>query len=140
NGQQITGEHELKDGDQLKIGPLEFKVKLEATVAGGKSAVRPAPQPAAKETEKPAEKAPDAALDDTSKEPASGGDTASHEDADKMAAMLLATDDGPEGPLTPSAIPDGTTVFDMPTTGQDPNKPEDKKADKAPLPSTSSAA
>jgi predicted component of type VI protein secretion system len=134
NEKQITGEQELKDGDLLKVGPLEFAVKMEGSVAGGKSAATPKPEPAA------ADQAAPSRLDETSKEPV-GSETTSSEDAEKMAAMLLATDDGPEGPLTPSAIPDGTTVFDIPSASQDPNNPTaNKPADKAPLPSTSSAA
>src|SRR5262249_16065346 len=29
NDAQVTGEQEIKDGDHLKIGPLEFKVKVD---------------------------------------------------------------------------------------------------------------
>ncbi|MGW8258111.1 MAG: FHA domain-containing protein [Thermoguttaceae bacterium] len=36
NGEQITGEHELKNGDRLKVGMLEFEVQLSVSVGGKK--------------------------------------------------------------------------------------------------------
>ena len=36
NGQKITGEHELRTGDKIKIGPLEFEVQLSTSVSGKK--------------------------------------------------------------------------------------------------------
>jgi pSer/pThr/pTyr-binding forkhead associated (FHA) protein len=36
NDEQIKSEHELKSGDRLKVGPLEFEVRLSVQV-GGKS-------------------------------------------------------------------------------------------------------
>jgi len=37
NGQKITGETELKSGDHLKVGQIEFEVLISATVAGKKA-------------------------------------------------------------------------------------------------------
>ncbi len=34
NGQRLTAEHELKPGDRLRIGPLEFEVQVTVSVSG----------------------------------------------------------------------------------------------------------
>jgi pSer/pThr/pTyr-binding forkhead associated (FHA) protein len=60
NDEQIKGERELHDGDRLKIGPLDFVVKLETaarkptdvekeTQVPGNTAAKPAPAPAGSE-------------------------------------------------------------------------------------------
>ena len=36
NGKQVTGRRELRTGDRLRIGPLEFEVQLTVTVGGKK--------------------------------------------------------------------------------------------------------
>jgi pSer/pThr/pTyr-binding forkhead associated (FHA) protein len=36
NAEQVVGERELKAGDRLKVGPLEFEILLQAGVIGGK--------------------------------------------------------------------------------------------------------
>ncbi len=36
NGEKVTTEHELKNGDRLKVGPLEFEVQLAVHVGGKK--------------------------------------------------------------------------------------------------------
>jgi pSer/pThr/pTyr-binding forkhead associated (FHA) protein len=36
NGERLIGETELKPGDQLKVGPLEFELCITATVGAGK--------------------------------------------------------------------------------------------------------
>ena len=36
NGEKISGEHELRTGDKIKIGPLEFEVHLSTSVSGKK--------------------------------------------------------------------------------------------------------
>ena len=40
NGERITGEHELKTGDKVKVGPLEFEVQLSVSVSGKKKPKR----------------------------------------------------------------------------------------------------
>jgi pSer/pThr/pTyr-binding forkhead associated (FHA) protein len=55
NDQQVKGEIELHNDDVLKVGPLEFKVKIEAAVP----VERPTPVP-------PPKKKPAGALDDDS--------------------------------------------------------------------------
>ena len=36
NNQKIVGEHELRTGDKVKIGPLEFEVQLSTKIGGKK--------------------------------------------------------------------------------------------------------
>ncbi len=90
NDEQVQGDQEVQDGDLLRIGPLDFQVKIEV----------PAPVAAAP-AEKPVAK------------PKPAAPTTEGEDAD-IAAMLLLDDDAtgpgndPEG-----AIPDGSTVMDL---------------------------
>ena len=36
NGQKINGEHELRTGEKIKIGPLDFEVQLSTSVSGKK--------------------------------------------------------------------------------------------------------
>jgi predicted component of type VI protein secretion system len=36
NGQKIAGEHELRTGDKIKVGPLEFEVHLSTSIGGKK--------------------------------------------------------------------------------------------------------
>lgn len=46
NGVEVTGEKTLAHGDELQIGPMRFRVQLQAPAAGGVSAA-PAPAGAA---------------------------------------------------------------------------------------------
>ncbi len=36
NGERISGERELRTGDKVKVGPLEFEVHLSTTIGGKK--------------------------------------------------------------------------------------------------------
>ena len=48
NGEQVKGEIEVHEGDKLKVGPLEFAVKIEATVSVNRpTPAPPPPQPTA---------------------------------------------------------------------------------------------
>jgi pSer/pThr/pTyr-binding forkhead associated (FHA) protein len=129
NDIQVTGEQEIKDGDRLKIGPLEFKFKLERT--GSLYPSMHGPKPSATE----AIIGDETSLSDKDKSPEEPAkekterETAKNNE-DEMAAMLLATDDGPREPITPDNIPAGSTIFDVPSMGTDPGapkKPEEKK-------------
>ena len=78
NGEQVAGEREVKGGDRLKVGPLEFDLRLEATAthpalrpaatapaAAAAAPAKPAPapaKPAAKPGPKPAAKPTPAAV------------------------------------------------------------------------------
>jgi pSer/pThr/pTyr-binding forkhead associated (FHA) protein len=124
NGEQIAGEREAKIGDHLKVGPLEFKLGMEATgvnpalkpseqVATSSAVVTPKaaiakPAPAAKASVAVAEPprnpvATIASIDDT--------------DADQMAALLLMEDDGGTSTPTINQMNDATTVMEMPAVG-----------------------
>jgi predicted component of type VI protein secretion system len=129
NDAQVTGEQEIKDGDHLKVGPLEFKVKVDKSSGSlAPSRLEPKPAKAVAGAETPVPAAETSAEGSALSEPA----VASRED--EMAAMLLATDDGPPDPISPDQIPDGSTVFDVPSMGTDPGNPkktEEKKAEPA---------
>lgn len=166
NDEIVQGEErEIRNNDSLKIGPLDFTVRIEPTVAkpdgtplpelnpeaaaalaAVKATARPSPTAAKNATPAPGSRETPAlkpgskempALDQTP--PAPGGD----EEHDRLAAMLLGLDDEVLG---------GSTVVDMPAppetagaaaaTGEQPKEGE-KPADKKPVASredTSSAA
>lgn len=123
NEEPVKGERELHNEDSLKVGPLQFKVKLEVT----------APAPVSKPTPPPAPRAGVEASDD-----------------DSVAAMLLAIkDDEPLGSVDSQGVPTGSTIMDVSaaamegTTEQAATKPDDKKqqaAAKAATGNTSTAA
>lgn len=116
NDEQITQEVEVKDGDRLKIGPLEFVVQID------KSAVTPKPQP--KKSSDAKDDTPAPAATDIIPPPKTDSH---HEDSEQLAAMLLGTDDGPPEPITEDKIPAGTTVFEMPAVGQEQGKEQKPK-------------
>ena len=63
NGERIRGEEELKAGDKLKVGPLEFEVQLGVSLGGPKkSKVHNVEEAAARTVE--SAKAPPAAADE----------------------------------------------------------------------------
>jgi predicted component of type VI protein secretion system len=88
NDQPVKGEVEIHNGDRLRLGPLAFQVKVEAS------------PPVTKPTPIPPPAAPAAANDDES-----------------IAAMLLALQDegdaGPPRPVDADGIPQGSTVMDL---------------------------
>jgi pSer/pThr/pTyr-binding forkhead associated (FHA) protein len=110
NGEPVAGEREVANEDKLKIGPLEFVIKIEAltarstvkataprtavvgaTVAAGSSAPPPATPAAA-----------DAGV-------------VMEEDPEGAAAILLAMDEsGAADPTAEARIPEGTTVMEVP--------------------------
>ena len=89
NDERVEGERELRHDDLLKIGPIEFAVRL---VQEAPSVSKPTPAPATK----PAKPMPAP----STKPPATS-------EEDDIAAMLLDTEEG-------AAVPDGSTVYDMP--------------------------
>jgi pSer/pThr/pTyr-binding forkhead associated (FHA) protein len=113
NDTPVTGEVEVKHDDQIRVGPLEFVLRLKSSDSS-LTAKSPSKAGLSKLTPPP--------KDDPTKEQktASAEDT----DAENMAALLLSTDDGPPGPLTDAGIPGGSTVFEMPVPNpDDPNAP-----------------
>lgn len=121
NETRVEGTLQVKDGDTIRVGPLEFILKVERPAAPSRSTPKPTaeiPTPAPKEAPTKEERVPSKA----SSEP----------DPDQIAAMLLSTEDGPTGggSISPEEIPTGSTVFDMsalnPQSGE--KKPDAKKA------------
>jgi predicted component of type VI protein secretion system len=117
NDQQIKGEAELHDSDRLKVGPIAFTVKIEATPPVNK----PTPPP-------PTKKQVEGAESD-----------------DDIADMLLSMqEDEGSGDSTGllSEIPEGSTVMDIPAPGTEGAKQaqDDKNKAKPPSGNTSTAA
>jgi predicted component of type VI protein secretion system len=123
NEEQVKGEVPVKDGDELRIGPINFVVKIETTAPVNKPT--PAP-PAKKLTPVPAPAAEKAATE-TAVATKQGGDS-----DDDIAAMLLSLqDDGPPSPGgLQSEVPEGSTVMDIPApaaAGAEPAKDDKNK-------------
>jgi pSer/pThr/pTyr-binding forkhead associated (FHA) protein len=150
NDEQIKGERELKNDDHLKIGPIEFKVQLEVSVAPSTrtpapptkatTAVKPAVGKAAEAT--PAEGKPA----DNTPLPATAGATSTKPSSaeDDIAAMLLSLegDDAGGGKgLDSSGVPEGSTVMELkvPEPGEQP-KDDKKQSPKTSVGDTRSAA
>ncbi|MCE9534577.1 MAG: FHA domain-containing protein [Planctomycetes bacterium] len=119
NGEQVSGERELANDDKLKVGPLEFVVKVEAAVPRPtvKAVVKTvvAPATVVEPVEAPANQSSASIFSDD------------NEDSDAAAAMMLAMEDsGGDTPTTEAVIPDGNTVMDIPATGPATNKPAGK--------------
>jgi pSer/pThr/pTyr-binding forkhead associated (FHA) protein len=139
NEEPVKGERELNNEDQLKIGPIEFKVRLEPGVAP--SARTPAPPTKASTMIKPAVgKAPAAAAadkagDSTPVPATSAGAAAKGGSAeDDIAAMLLSLEGGDGAgankPVDSSGIPEGSTVMELklpPEVAAEQQAKDDKK-------------
>jgi pSer/pThr/pTyr-binding forkhead associated (FHA) protein len=137
NDEQVDGERELKDGDQLKIGPIHFAIRLEVEP----STRTPVPPTKTPTKVAPVTPAPATSADTPAPPTAAKPKPASAED--DIAAMLLSLDDGTSA-TTGDIVPEGSTVFDL-QAQQDPNapaKPEVKDDKKKPTASgdTRSAA
>lgn len=139
NDHQVKGEVELRHDDQLKVGPLLFRVQVDATA------------PVNQSTPVPPTKAPDAAV----KSPAAAGKTplpptkapapapaAAGGEDDDAAAMLLALGDDTSSGLSLNDVPEGSTVMDLPSPFAAKEQAEKDAKDKKPKPpgNTSSAA
>jgi pSer/pThr/pTyr-binding forkhead associated (FHA) protein len=158
NNEPVKGEVELHHGDQLKMGPLTFEVRVEATAPVN----RPTPPPPTKPVTKTMPSA--TPLPATAALPAGDGVAAAQAEApaeqpaakseggasndDDIAAMLLSLhDDGTSGSSGGGAeVPEGSTVHEMPLPPElaaqaAAKEKEDKaKAAKAAQGNTSSAA
>jgi pSer/pThr/pTyr-binding forkhead associated (FHA) protein len=146
NDRQVKGEVELHNDDTLKVGPLLFKVRLEASVPVNQSTPVPptkAPDAPAKnvgtgsKTPLPPTKTPPA--------PAKAGAPAG-EDDDAAAMLLSLGDDGDGSSGIPSLpdVPEGSTVMDLPSPfspkPEEAAKKDDKDKKPKPPGNTSSAA
>lgn len=120
NDVPVKGEAALKDGDLLKIGPLEFRVALEASPAPlGSSTPTPSPASPQKRTPPPPTK------NDVSQ--------------DDIGDMLLDLDDAPAAGESrdDSAVPEGSTVMDLPLPDSVTQAGADKKPDEKKKPASS---
>jgi pSer/pThr/pTyr-binding forkhead associated (FHA) protein len=103
NGDAVKGERELHHDDQLKIGPIEFTVRLEQTDAPVNKAT---PAPATK----PSAKTPSPTTKDSTPAPALKGVSA---DDDALMMLLDGDDSIPPGGLSNGGVPEGSTVMDL---------------------------
>lgn len=153
NDEQVAAEREVKAGDRLRVGPLEFDLRIEAGVAAPKSSpavILPADKVPARAGSKPSAKS--AAATDTvpggatvmlNPSAAKAGDRSTattvvespgsqlEDDPDHAAALLLGLDDvSGTTPTVEGFSSDPTTVMEMPALGSkpgDPKKPDPKK-------------
>jgi predicted component of type VI protein secretion system len=128
NQKPLKGEVQLRHGDEIRVGPLEFRVKLEAAPVPN----QPKSGPAAAATNPKATQPAVAALPDTEQveansEPTSDSQPATENahpddktiDEDAFVEMLLSQSDEPVGmeearPTNASdPIPDGSTIMDI---------------------------
>ncbi len=111
NDQPVKGEVALNDGDVLKVGPLSFKVVIEAEPAPTKPTPPPKPKSA-----------------DISDEDAAAALLSIDDETGSVSVGSAETDE--------NAVPGGSTIMDMPAyvaSGETPPeaaaKPDDKKPD-----------
>jgi len=130
NDERVEGERELHHDDQLKIGPIQFTIRIEPDVpASARSTPAPATRSATSRTPAPATRpaapAAAAAAPGATPDPTPVPDKAG-ESEDDIAAILLSLD----GDTTSGAvsIPEGTTVFDVPVQPGQPGEQTDKAA------------
>lgn len=133
NDTPITGQLQAKDGDRIRIGPLEFRLQVIPTPTPADGTPLPnklKPLTASGSAPKPAA-APDA-------ETVEGVvPTAAAEHDDDAAAMLLGMDDTPSGE-SPS-VPEGSTVMEIPAVDASGRPIPPKPAPKVEVDSTSAA-
>jgi predicted component of type VI protein secretion system len=153
NNEPVKGEIELHHDDQLKIGPLQFTVRLEATPAVNRPTPAPPTKAAATTKVAPAiAKAPSAGATAGASKPASAEQAPAEETKevahadDDIAAMLLSLHDDTDSSSSSGGdkVPDGSTVMELqvPPDMMDtaPNKPADKDKGKPVIGNTSTAA
>jgi predicted component of type VI protein secretion system len=164
NNEQVAGDREVKSGDRLKVGPLEFDLRIDvaAPTPTPAPAARPAAaKPGSKPGVKPAVAAAAAVATDTvpsgatvlleppavaAGKPANttvveGSPGTPQEDADHLAAMLLGLDEpAGSGPTVESMSADPTTVMEMPALGTKPGEAKKEEAKKGHGDSASAAA
>lgn len=124
NEEQVAGEREVRHGDKLRVGPLEFTISMEGVLAK--------PAKPASVTETVSAKVSETIIE---AKPVAVTAAASHDadDPEQMAALLLGFDDGSASgtPTVENFNPDSTTVMEMPALGAakpaEPAKKEEKK-------------
>jgi pSer/pThr/pTyr-binding forkhead associated (FHA) protein len=118
NDERVEGERELQNDDQLKIGPIQFTVRLDRTVMPSKTPAPPTKSPTkVVNTVAAGEKAPAgaAAAPVRSDTPAPPTQAKKPSAEDDIAALLLSIEDSESsGTSGADGVPDGSTVFDVP--------------------------
>jgi predicted component of type VI protein secretion system len=145
NDEQVTAEREVKAGDRVRVGPLEFNIRMDADVPGAKSSAVVAasaakPAPAAKVAAASTDTVPGGANVMMAPPTSRSGSTATtvvegagsglEEDPDHLAALLLGLDDGATSATVEQLSSDPTTVMETPALGAKPGeakKPDPKK-------------
>ena len=122
NGEQVTAERELKNGDRLKVGVLEFEVQLAVSVGGKtKPKVHTIQEAAARTVQSTAAKEEDLDitrwLEDGQEEP-----TESPQPPETLSLKDTHT--------TGHKLTDTTTIHMLPKETGEPNKVEEKKPHK----------
>jgi predicted component of type VI protein secretion system len=115
NDQRVEGEAELKNDDQLKVGPIHFSVRLEVPAPAPSAAPKPAPAKTPLPATRPVTKT--APASNATPAPATGKPKfvpSGDEDLD-ITAMLLDMEDGDSASAGSSGggVPDGSTVMDL---------------------------
>ncbi|HEY2784120.1 MAG TPA: FHA domain-containing protein [Fimbriiglobus sp.] len=129
NEEQITpnGEMELQAEDRLRIGPLDFSIQV---VVPRPSDSTPLPEALRRMTPGTVEKVRLTAGGSAVAQPPVPKpepvpiSTATDDEQDKMAAMLLGMDDDAE---SPPKVPEGSTIMEMPAVLAEAGKAEEKK-------------
>jgi len=116
NDRRVEGEQELKNDDQLKVGPIQFTVRLEAPAAAKTPA--PVTKPVADKTplpsSRPAPKTATAPNDTPVPSTAKPKFVPSGEADEDITAMLLSMEDGESSSeAADGGVPDGSTVMDL---------------------------
>jgi len=111
NNDPVQGERELKNDDQLKVGPIQFMVRIEEAAVPSKTPV-PATKSAGKAA--PAAEKPAAKPGPSTKTPIPASKAKGGED-DMALEMLMSLDDSGEsgGSAASDVVPEGSTVMEL---------------------------
>jgi pSer/pThr/pTyr-binding forkhead associated (FHA) protein len=112
NDQRVEGEQELKEGDQLKVGPIHFAVRLDASSPTPKTPA-PANKPVPNSTPVPVPKKVPASNETPALVSAKPKFVPSGEEDADITAMLLSMDGDSPSLSSESDVPDGSTVMDL---------------------------
>jgi pSer/pThr/pTyr-binding forkhead associated (FHA) protein len=139
NNEPVKGEVELHHGDQLKMGPLVFEVRLESSPSVNRPTPPPPTKPVTKavvssgsNTPAPATSPKPAAKADQPAADAGAEEALAEQHDDDIAAMLLSLhDDSSDSSGSSPEVPEGSTVHEMPLppelAGQGAKPPEPEK-------------
>lgn len=117
NDARVAGEVEVKPGDRVKVGPLDFTVAIVASTPSGMKPVAPAQSDAETVNAATLTPTPAGGQPPISSAPATKKSAASGDDDDAAALLLGMGEDD---------VPEGGTVSDMPAL--DPNAPATAKS------------